>query len=340
MKTALIILAASLASACNSDAKRVAPKQFGDPSPGNPPGTIIPDQPTAPIGGNYIPETLNRNWADEITGIDTTITEINARKIASEANLQAALDNLSGWVQVTSNSDKEVRELLRAAVVKHHCEVKSLDLESHENELRKAELQAWMNSDIPSLSIIQGQIAELSNMKTTCERLHIFMISERPYFASLNQVYTPTLTALDAKSDLLRQRKADLAADLSLVNVTVLQAEIDRLNNHLSSLKSISISASSSTLSALQELKNSGALTGADLTNLEQLITSLQSSSATQTLISANITSLEAILATKKALLSRSQGSSEAATLIGSAIEAELIQIQQLKTTYLGFFAN
>jgi len=338
MKMAWMILAAVLATACNSDAKRVAPKQMGDSSPGNPPGGIIPEITPPVMQDPFIPEALNQNWSNEITTLDTTLTEINARKIASEANLKASLDNLVSWERVTSDPDKEVRELLRAVVVKHHCEVKSLELEGHENELRKAELQAWMNGDIPALSVIEGQIAQLLNFKSTCERLHIFMISERPYLSNPAQVYTPTIAALNAKLDILVKREADLATDLALINIDVLKAEIEKLNSNLAALKSISISASSTTLAALTELKNSGSVTGADLTKLEQLITSLQSSSATQTLITSNINSIEAILATKNALLSRSQGSSDAALLIRSAIDAEKLQIQQLKELYLSFF--
>ncbi|MEI8027302.1 MAG: hypothetical protein WCI18_13220 [Pseudomonadota bacterium] len=335
------VLVATLAAAgCNSDQKKIGPKAMGGSSDGNPSGPIILKPAPEPQGGGQpdfqIPDDLSTNWNEQISSINTAQTDINARLVAAQANIKAALDNLKFWDSASSDQDKEVRELMRTVVMKHHCTLKSLELENHENDLRKAELEAYSRGDVPALGAIQDQITQLLTVKATCERLSNFMASERPFAIDTSFVYTGTIEALDAKKALIEQRKTDLAADLGTNDIVVLEGEITLLKSNLAALSAITDTAA--TITSLQALKASGSVKGADLTALNNLITSLTNASAAQTLINTNITNLKALLATKQALLDKTRGSSGALDLITTSLNAEKDLIDLMKQMYRGLF--
>lgn len=335
-----VLVATLSAVGCNSDQKKIAPNSRGGSSDSNPSGPQIMVPPPAPQVGVQpelnIPNELSTNWNEQITSIVTAQTDINARLVAANANLKAATENLKFWSSASSDEDKEVRELMRTVVIKHHCTLKSLELENHENDLRKAELEAYSRGDVPALGSIQDQITQLLTIKTTCERLNNFMASERPFAIDTSFVYTGTIEALDAKKALIEQREADLAADLGVNGVVILEGEITLIKNNLTSLSAITDAAA--TIASLNALKASGTITGANLTALNNLITSLTNSSAAQTLINANITNLKAILVTKQALLDKTRGSSGALDLIKSSLDAEKQLIDLMKQMYRSFF--
>ena len=323
MRFKLLLLSTFIAAGCNSDAKKIAPKSNGGSSNATPPGGVVPS--TGPIdnpsSNHQIPDVLSENWTNQVSTINQQITEINARKIASEANLAAATENLNSLGNVTSDQDKEVRELLRTVVVKYHCELKNLKIENHENDLRKAEIEAWLRGDLPSLSIIQNQILELTTSKITCDKLHTFMASERSYIIDTSFIYTGTIEALNAKKVIIDQRIKELAEDLSFGNATVITGEIEAIKNNINSLSSVGDLAA--LLTQLKTLRDSGVVSGSDLNALKSLISSLEGSSSPPTLVQANIANLKKLQAQKEAQLAKVRGSSEAMNIINSSLNAE-----------------
>lgn len=334
------LLAALATAACNSDQKKIGPKAIGGSSDGNPNGPIVMNPPQeGQVGGEpdfRIPEDLSTNWNDQISTITAAQTEVNARLSASQANLTAAVDNLKYWNGASSDQDKEVRELMRSVVIKHHCTLKSIELESHENDLRKAELEAYSRGDVPALASLQDQILQLLTIKATCERLSNFMASERPFAIDTSFVYTGTIEALDAKKALINQRISDLAADLGSGDVVVLEGEVTLIKNNIAALSAITDTAA--TIQSLQALKASGSVVGSNLTALNNLITSLTNASAAQSLVNANINNLKALLVIKEALLAKARGSSGTLDLIQSSLEAEKTLIELMRQMYRGFF--
>jgi hypothetical protein len=323
MKLSCLLLISLLTSACNSDAKKIAPRGNGGSSNATPPGGVIPGT-TLPGGSTtdpQIPPTLSENWANQIQTIDQQLGQINARKQASEANLAAAVQNLNSLRNVTTDQDKEVRELLRTVAVKYHCELKDLEIESHENDLRKAEIEAWQRGDLPSLSMIQNQIQELTTTKITCDKLHIFMASERAYIIDTSFVYTGTIEALNAKKTIIDQRLKELNEDLSVGNETAIAGEIQVIKNNINSLKTVGDLGI--LLGQLKTLRDSGVVSGSDLTALKNLISSLEGSSSPQTLVQANIANLQKLLELKEAQLAKVRGSSTALNIINSSLNAE-----------------
>ena len=334
------LIAALATAACNSDQKKIGPKAIGGSSDGNPGGPIIMNPPSEPVGGGQpdfqIPDGLSTNWNDQITTITAAQTEVNARLAASQANLTAATENLKYWASASSDQDKEVRELMRTVVIKHHCTLKSIELEGHENDLRIAELEAYSRGDVPALTSLQDQIKQLLTIKTTCERLSNFMASERPFAIDTSFVYTGTIEALNAKKVLIDQRISDLAADLGTADVVILEGEVTLLKNNIVALSAITDTAA--TIQSLQALKNSGSVVGSNLTALNNLITSLTNASAAQSLVTANINNLKALLVVKEALLAKARGSSGTLDLIKSSLEAEKSLIEMMREMYRGFF--